>query len=248
MTPCPAAARRCSQCLSTGSTEQRGRCIRLCVQARLGTSIPAGCPWMPPPSFKPHPSGSQAQFFNDRQFTEFKSSVGRRCRRQNFSLRRWEADPPTWGRAVGAGNTPPSPRPPARPQRPRPSPAPPRPSPSGPGCPPGSRAGGAWTRRWSGTPSRSPLPLGPSPRPRPASGGPPPPGSLCTSPRPRSATPAARRGCGSAPRGAVGARCRRSRSSWGGSWWESWRSTSGLRWAPQSNRCQRSPCMWPNWT
>ena len=112
MTPCPAAARRWSQCLSTGSTEQRGRCIRLCVQARLGTSIPAGCPWMPPPFLhKPHPSGSQAQFFNDRQFTEFKSSVGRRCRRQNFSLRRWEADPPTWGRAVGAGNTPPSPRP-----------------------------------------------------------------------------------------------------------------------------------------
>ena len=31
-------------CLSTRSTEQRWRCIRLCAQARIGTSILAGCP------------------------------------------------------------------------------------------------------------------------------------------------------------------------------------------------------------
>ena len=43
----PAAARPCSQCLSTQSTEQRWRCIHLCAQARIGTSILAGCP--PPP-------------------------------------------------------------------------------------------------------------------------------------------------------------------------------------------------------
>ena len=41
----PAAARPCTQCLSTESTEQRWRCIRLCAQARIiGTSTTCRLP------------------------------------------------------------------------------------------------------------------------------------------------------------------------------------------------------------
>ena len=54
----PAAARPCSQCLSTESTEQRWRCIRLCAQA----SGPRPLPVAPPSSQTASPVASREHF------------------------------------------------------------------------------------------------------------------------------------------------------------------------------------------